>query len=101
MPGGLKDEIKLMTEAKLVDHLVSLSKNKNDSQTERAITRMHLGKIAAMAGSGGDLRAHRAYLNDKIQAFLKLPEEFIAQQPLSVPDGAPIGMENLTCDFEF
>ncbi|MDO8966301.1 zinc-dependent metalloprotease [Algoriphagus sp.] len=101
MPGGLKDEIKLMTEAKLVDHLVALSKNSNASQTVRAITRMHLGKIGAMAGNSGNLKAHRAYLNDKIQAYLKLPEELTPQQPLSVPDGAPIGMEAMSCDFEF
>jgi hypothetical protein len=101
MPGGLKDEIKLMTEAKLVDHLVALSKNPNASQTVRAITRMHLGKIGAMAGSSGNLKAHRAYLNDKIQAYLKLPEELSPQQALSVPDGAPIGMEEMSCDFEF
>jgi hypothetical protein len=101
MPGGLKDEIKLMTEAKLVDHLVALSKNSNASQTVRAITRMHLGKIGAMAGNSGNLKAHRAYLNDKIQAYLKLPEELTPQQPLSVPDGAPIGMEEMSCDFEF
>ncbi|WP_332914024.1 zinc-dependent metalloprotease [Algoriphagus boritolerans] len=44
MPGGLKNEIKLMTEAKLVDHLVALSKNPNASQTVRAITRMQLEK---------------------------------------------------------
>jgi hypothetical protein len=101
MPGGLKDEIKLMTEAKLVDHLVALSKNSNASQTVRAITRMHLGKIGAMAGNSGNLKAHRAYLTDKIQAYLKLPEELIPQQTLSVPDGAPIGMEEMSCDFEF
>ncbi len=101
MPGGLKNEIKLMTEAKLVDHLVALSKNSNASQTVRAITRMHLEKIAEMEGSAGILKAHRAYLEDKIEAFLELPEEFTAQQPLSVPDGAPIGMEEMSCDFEF
>jgi hypothetical protein len=101
MPGGLKDEIKLMTEAKLVDHLVALSKNPNASQTVRAITRMQLDKIAAMQSPAGILKTHRTYLGAKIEAYLKLPEEFTAQQPLSVPDGAPIGMEEMSCDFEF
>jgi len=101
MPGGLKNEIKLMTEAKLVDHLVALSKNPNASQTVRAITRMQLDKIAAMQSTVGILKAHRTYLGDKIGAFLKLPEEFTAQQSLSVPDGAPIGMEEMSCDFDF
>jgi hypothetical protein len=101
MPGGLKNEIKLMTEAKLVDHLVALAKNPNASQTVRAITRMHLDKIAAMQSTAGILKAHRTYLGDKIGAFLKLPEEFTAQQALSVPDGAPIGMQEMSCDFDF
>ncbi|MFN3998386.1 zinc-dependent metalloprotease [Algoriphagus sp.] len=101
MPGGLKNEIKLMTEAKLVDHLVALSKNPNASQTVRAITRMQLAKIAGMQSPAGILKAHRTYLGDKIGAFLKLPEEFTAQQSLSIPDGAPIGMEEMSCDFDF
>lgn len=100
MPGGLKDEIKLMTEAKLTDRLLELSKDANASQTVRAITQMHLGKIAGMSSGGsGVLAAHRKYLHDKIQAFLDLPEEWTPQQPLSTPDGAPIGMEAMSCDF--
>lgn len=101
MPGGLKNEIKLMTEAKLVDHLVMLAKNPNASQTVRAISRMQLEKIAEMESANGVLKAHRAYLEDKIEAFLELPEEFTAQQTLNVPDGAPIGMEEMSCDFDF
>lgn len=101
MPGGLKNEIKLMTEAKLVDHLVALSKNPNSSQTVRAITRMQLEKIAEMDGSAGVLKAHRDYLEDKIEAYLELPQEFTAQQSLNIPDGAPIGMDEMNCDFEF
>lgn len=101
MPGGLRNEIKLMTEAKLVDHLVALSKDSNASQTVRAITRMQLEKIAEMEGGSGILQAHRAFLEDKIEAFLELPEEFAPQQTLSVPDGAPIGTEEMSCDFDF
>lgn len=101
MPGGLKNEIKLMTEAKLVDQLIQLCKNPNASQTVRAIARMKLDELAEMEGESGLLIAHRAYLEDKIEAFLDLPEEFAAQQALSVPDGAPIGMEEMSCDFDF
>ena len=100
MPGGLKDEIKLMTEAKLADQLIELSKNANASQTVRAITRMQLAKISNMQGNGGTLAAHRKYLGDKIGAYLKLPEELAVQQTLTTPDGAPIGMEEMSCDFD-
>jgi hypothetical protein len=99
LPGGLKDEIKVMTEAKMTDQLISLSNNPSASQTVRAITRMHLQKISDKTSSSGILLAHRRYLQDKIQAFLKLPEELTVQQTLSVPDGAPIGMEEMSCDF--
>lgn len=100
MPGGLKDEIKLMTEAKLVDHLIALSKNPNASQTVRAITRMELVKIAALSGGTPILAAHKKYLSDKIESYLELPEELTVQETLSMPDGAPIGMEEMSCDFD-
>ena len=101
LPGGLKDEIKLMTEAKYVDHLIKLSKDQNASQTVRAITRMHLEELAAKKAESGVLKAHRAYLQAKIEAFLELPEELTAQQSLTIPDGAPIGMEEMSCDFDY
>ncbi|GAA0881192.1 zinc-dependent metalloprotease [Algoriphagus jejuensis] len=101
LPGGLKDEIKLMTEAKMTDQLIALSKDGNASQTVRAITRMQLDKISDMTSGSGVLLAHRTYLSDKIEAFLELPEEWTPQQTLNTPDGAPIGMEAMSCDFDF
>jgi hypothetical protein len=101
LPGGLKDEIKLMTEAKLTDQLIALAKNAGASQTVRAIARLQLQKISEKSSNNGILLAHRQYLHDKIGAFLELPEELTAQQTLSVPDGAPIGMEEMSCDYEF
>jgi hypothetical protein len=101
LPGGLKDEIKLMTEATYVDHLIELSKNADASQTVRAITRKELEKIAEMTAGSGILAAHRNYLEDKIEAYLELPETLSAPQVLKVPDGAPIGMEEMNCEFEF
>lgn len=100
LPGGLQGEIKLMTEAKLTDRLLELSKDANASQTVRAITRMHLDKISDMTSGSGVLLAHREYLHDKIEAFLDLPEEWTRQQTLSTPDGAPIGMDEMSCDFD-
>lgn len=98
-PGGLKNEIKRMTESKLVDHLINLSKNPDAAQTVRAIARMQLEKIKEMEGNSGITKAHRDYLSDKIKTFLDLPVEFPAQDVLSIPDGAPIGMEEMSCDF--
>ena len=100
MPNGLGVEIKLMTEAKLVDHLIALSKNAGASQTVRALVRNQLRQLSNSPGSYPTLlQAHRDYLKQKIDAYLSLPEELTPQQVLSIPDGAPIGMESMTCDF--
>jgi len=101
-PAGLQSEIKLMTEAKYVDYLIGLSKNASASQTVRAIVRKHLSQLAKTpTGSSPVLQAHREYLNQKITAYLQLPEELTPQQTLNIPDGAPIGMEEMSCDFDF
>jgi hypothetical protein len=100
MPTGLGVEIKLMTEAKLVDHLIALSKNAGASQTVRALVRQQLRQLSTLTiTSSSLLQAHRAYLKQKIDAYLSLPEELTPQQVLNIPDGAPIGMESMTCDF--
>ncbi len=100
MPKGLGVEVKLMTEAKLVDHLIALSKNAGASQTVRALVRNQLRLLSTNSGSFSTLlQAHRDYLKQKIDAYLSLPEELTPQQILNIPDGAPIGMESMTCDF--
>ncbi|TDQ18555.1 uncharacterized protein DUF5118 [Algoriphagus boseongensis] len=102
VPSGLQSEIKMMTESKYVDHLIDLSKNANASQTVRALARKHLSQLAGMSGSGSStLQAHREYLAKKINSYLNLPEELTPQSTLSVPDGAPIGMESMSCDFDY
>ncbi|MDX5339236.1 MAG: zinc-dependent metalloprotease [Cyclobacteriaceae bacterium] len=102
LPTGLQSEIKMMTEAKYVDNLIALSKNSNASQTVRALTRKHLSQLAALGGGSSPLlQAHREYLSQKIQAYLQLPEELTPQSTLSVPDGAPIGTDAMSCDFEY
>jgi ABC-type transporter Mla subunit MlaD len=89
-----------MTEAKLVDHLISLSKNAGASQTVRALVRRELSQLSSFANlSSSLLQTHRDYLKQKIEAYLRLPEELTPQQVLNIPDGAPIGMESMTCDF--
>lgn len=101
IPSGLQSEIKLMTEAKYVDYLIGLSKNANASQTVRAIVRKHLNQLSkSPVGTNAVVQAHREYLNQKITAYLQLPEELTPQQTLSIPDGAPIGMEEMSCDFD-
>jgi hypothetical protein len=102
LPSGLQSEIKLMTESKYVDYLIGLSKSASASQTVRALVRKHLSQLSKTpAGASSLLQAHRDYLNQKITAYLQLPEELTPQQTLNIPDGAPIGSEEMSCDFDF
>lgn len=107
LSSGLQTEIKLMTETKLVDHLINLSKNADASNTVRAITRARLDQLAN-GNSGLTSRAtnsllsqHSQYLAAKINAFLELPMELTVQETLKAPDGSPIGSESMTCDFDY
>jgi hypothetical protein len=110
---GISGEIKMMTQAKLVDHLIVLSNNQEISNSVRAIVRAHLktlkegGKSTGSRGLKGLGRKssvsgmHAQYLADKIQAFIDLPLDTNPQNAVKVPDGSPIGMDNMTCDFEY
>ncbi|WP_288369194.1 zinc-dependent metalloprotease [uncultured Algoriphagus sp.] len=97
----LQQEIKMMTEAKYVDYLIALSKNRDASNSVRAIVRAELDEISKMGGPNGMLAMHRDYLSDKIESFLELPQEISSPEALKIPDGAPIGMESMSCDFEY
>lgn len=111
LPSGLKSEIKMMTEAKLVDHLIKLAKNEEVSNSVRAMVRGQLsilkdgnGTFSGLENRGGAnnmLGMHSRYLADKIDAFLSLPVELSPQENLKVPDGSPIGMDAMSCDFSF
>lgn len=105
LPSGLKTEIKLMTETKMVDHLISLAKNGDASNSVRAISRAKLDELANQSitnrNSSALLSQHSKYLADKINAFLDLPVELTVQETLKAPDGSPIGSESMTCDFDY
>ncbi|MDN3202582.1 zinc-dependent metalloprotease [Algoriphagus sediminis] len=109
VPEGIKGEIKFMTEAKLVDHLIKLAKDPEVSKTVRAQARSILfsysengvNSLKKRASEGTVFGMHSSFLSDQIQAFLDLPIEFAPQEPLKVPDGSPIGMDDMSCDFEF
>lgn len=104
LPEGLKMEIKFMTEAKLVDHLIALAKSAEASNTVRAIVRGHLNELESKLddrSTTGVAGMHANYLKDKIEAFLELPMELATQQPIKSPDGSPIGMTEMSCDFDY
>ncbi|MCF1750285.1 zinc-dependent metalloprotease [Mariniradius sediminis] len=105
-------EINLMTRNRLVDHLMNLAKDSNTTAPVKAITRAKLSEIAywnqnektadtksSTAKENSD--SFKRYLAQKINVFLQDKEEFKIPEMLKIPDGAPIGSTDLSCDFEY
>jgi len=97
-------EIRIMTQNKLVDNLIALSRDAQATAPVRAICRKQLKELAAKPGIGNasiPSADFKSYLSEKITAYLQLPEELKSPSPIAVPDGAPIGSEDMSCDFDF
>lgn len=108
--GTYQGEINLLVQNKLTDHLISLAKDPRATATVKGITRNHLREIAywnwnknekkSVSTKGTSDDFHR-YLADKINNFFSEKEEFSIPAELAIPDGAPIGTTDLSCDFEY
>ncbi|WP_143961385.1 zinc-dependent metalloprotease [Litoribacter populi] len=111
---GLSDwqeEINMVNSRTFVEQLISLAKNAEASPTVRAITRKKLEdlyqgdyksrQISKRKSSGKSyaLTAHDNYLASKIHHFLTQPEELDPVKALDIPEGAPIGQEEMYCEF--
>ncbi|MCL6260985.1 zinc-dependent metalloprotease [Aquiflexum sp. TKW24L] len=103
-------EINLMIQNKLTDHLINLAKDPRATATVKGITRNQLREIAywnwnknesKTASSKGTSDEFHRYLADKINNFFSEKEEFSIPAELAIPDGAPIGTTDLSCDFEY
>jgi hypothetical protein len=97
-------EIRMMTQNKLVDNLIALSRDAQATAPVRAICRKQLKELAAKPGMGNasiPSADFKSYLSEKITAYLQLPEELSSPSPISVPDGAPIGSDDMSCDFDY
>lgn len=114
--GTYQGEINLMVQNKLTDHLINLSNNPKATATIKAISRNKLREIAYLywnkdsktkTDASKTLTAKainedfNRFLADKINNFLNQKEEFSIPAELAIPDGAPIGTTDLTCDFEY
>ncbi len=103
-------QIQLMNQNKLVDHLIKLAKDARASSMVKAEARAMLKDISNKElNTYGDKNtkkgkaieeSHRMYLADKISSFLRLPEELSTPAQITVPDGAPIGSDDMSCDFD-
>ncbi|WP_113925464.1 zinc-dependent metalloprotease [Cognataquiflexum aquatile] len=108
--GTYQGEINLLVQNKLTDHLINLAKDPRATATVKGITRNQLREIAywnwnknekkSVSTKGTSDDFHR-YLADKINNFFSEKEEFSIPAELAIPDGAPIGTTDLSCDFEY
>lgn len=97
-------EVRMMTQNKLVDNLIALSKNPQATAPVRALCRIHLKELDSKPIIGNasiQTGEFKAYLSEKITAYLQLPEELSSPSPIKVPDGAPIGSGDMSCDFDY
>ncbi|GHB24879.1 zinc-dependent metalloprotease [Mongoliitalea lutea] len=112
-----RGEIKVMTENKLIDHLIALANHPQATVSVRATVRNQLKNLVRNNDLGSQ-NIYRTmfrnrqlstqtprqvidqYLADKILNYLELPEKLSIPAELSIPDGAPIGTDEIYCDFE-
>jgi hypothetical protein len=97
-------EVRMMTQNKLVDNLITLSKNPQATAPVRAICRKHLKDLNSKPINGNESiqsADFKIYLSEKINAYLQLPEELSSPSPITIPDGAPIGSDDMSCDFDY
>jgi hypothetical protein len=104
-------QLSLMVQNKMIDNLIMLSKDSRANSHVKAEARAILKDIGdfelnlfegkGLKKSKSSIVSHRMYLADKISAFMRLPEEISTPSSISVPDGAPIGSEVMSCDFDY
>jgi hypothetical protein len=106
IPNNYEGQVILMRENKLIDHMIKLAKDPAANSIVKADTRAKLASIKNMKSENAKNKNtsaanHGVYLASKIETFLSLPEELSTPATISVPDGAPIGSGEMSCDFEF
>ncbi|EIM76150.1 extracellular metal-dependent peptidase [Nitritalea halalkaliphila LW7] len=102
------DELQVLAEHKLVEHLERIAADPGSSPSVQAISRGKLQEIALIQtaekkGSSETslLALHRALIRDKVTHFLSEKMPVGRRSTLKVPDGAPIGSDEIFCDFDW
>ena len=103
-------EIKLLRENLLVEHLVGLYRHPQATTSVKAMVLVKLKDLRNfnsktfskhLSGSSKDLyEAHRNFLADKATKMLNMPETNLSPS-LNIPEGAPIGSDEIFCNFEY
>ena len=102
-PAGLEGEIKRNVDFVILDHLMSLTINKNTSPAAQSIAMAQVNslsiKLSRNRGKSSRDKAHFSMLQHRIKTFLDKPEEFEPIKVPKAPPGSPIG-STFGCTFE-
>jgi hypothetical protein len=102
-PAGLGGEIKRNVDFTILDHLMSLTINKNASPAAQSIAMAQVNslshKLFRNRGKSSRDKAHFSMLQHRIKTFLDEPEKFEPIKVPKAPPGSPIGTE-FGCTFE-
>ena len=102
-PAGLEGEIKRNVDFVILDHLMSLTINKDTSPAAQSIAMAQVNslslKLSRNRGKSSRDKAHFNMLKHRIKTFLDEPEEFEPIKVPKAPPGSPIGT-TLGCTFE-
>jgi hypothetical protein len=106
---GIEEELQIMVGSKWVDHLMMLAKNPSAAESVRAISRAHLKLLQdTLSGNNSEKGANTTiasessiYIREKIESFFDNPLELEQQRIMKVPDGSPIGIDSMSCDFDY
>jgi len=102
-PVGLSGEVKRNVDFIVLDHLLSLSVNKNASPAAQSIAMAKVNSLALhllrFRGKSSRVRSHNNMLQHRIKIFMDEPEDFEPIKVLEAPPGSPIGAE-FGCTFE-
>lgn len=95
-PRGYEGELQRLVERLVLTHLIQLASNEKASGQARAVATLRVNDVKQLLNSQTDLQdaseqAHQAFLLRQISQFENNPENLSLPDPLSPPDGSPIG----------
>lgn len=94
---GLEKEIKMVTEKRVVYHLMNLAAGKGSTEMTKAVAFQELanivGQIKGMRTNDLLVKAHYNHVLSLYNQFVDEPGDFTIPSPQSPPDGSPIGSD--------
>jgi hypothetical protein len=104
LPSSRYREAKMLVDRLVLEQLIQVAKDKSAAHPVRAIAHRKLVKASRSSSywfkrvklkSDPVSMAHHMYMRDMLKKYRKTPFEMDINKPVSIPDGAPIGQEDM------